>query len=41
MEQTSRDENVNEFLKLCANADRNQHVRIKQLFEKKNQVNWR
>jgi len=37
LEQASRDENVNEFLKLCANADRQQQIRMKQLFEKKNQ----
>ena len=28
---------MNEFLKLCANADRQQQIRMKQLFEKKNQ----
>lgn len=37
LEQEIRDENVNEFLKLCANADRQQQNRMKQLFEKKNQ----
>jgi predicted transcriptional regulator len=37
LEQASRDENVNEFLKLCANADRQQQSRMKLLFEKKNQ----
>ena len=36
-EQKSRDENVNEYLKLSSNADRQQQVRIKQVFEKKNQ----
>ena len=36
-EQTSRDDNVNEYLKLSSNADRLQQGRIKQLFEKKNQ----
>lgn len=36
--QTSLDENVNEYLKLSANAtDGNQQQRIKQVFEKKNQ----
>jgi hypothetical protein len=28
LEQASRDENVNEFLKLCANADRQQQIRL-------------
>ncbi|CAG2107138.1 unnamed protein product [Medioppia subpectinata] len=36
-EQNSRDENVNEYLKLAANADKNQLTRIKSVFEKKNQ----
>ncbi|RWS02841.1 Transmembrane and coiled-coil domains protein 2-like protein [Dinothrombium tinctorium] len=36
-EQTSRDENVNEYLKLAANADKHQLQRIKSVFEKKNQ----
>jgi len=36
-EQTSRDEAVNEYLKLSSNADRQQQARIKQVFEKKNQ----
>lgn len=38
-EQTARDENVNEYLKLAANteADRQQLQRIKTVFEKKNQ----
>lgn len=36
-EQNSRDENVEEYLKLSANADRQQLSRIKQVFEKKNQ----
>ena len=36
-EQNSRDENVNEYLKLAANADKNQLLRIKSVFEKKNQ----
>ncbi|XP_053213398.1 transmembrane and coiled-coil domains protein 1-like [Panonychus citri] len=36
-EQTSRDENVNEYLKLAANADKVQTQRIKSMFEKKNQ----
>ena len=36
-EQTSRDDNVNEYLKLSSNADRQQQARIKQVFEKKNQ----
>ncbi|XP_067121224.1 transmembrane and coiled-coil domains protein 2 isoform X1 [Centruroides vittatus] len=36
-EQTTRDENVNEYLKLAANADRQQLQRIKSVFEKKNQ----
>lgn len=36
-EQNSRDENVNEYLKLAANADKNQLQRIKSVFEKKNQ----
>lgn len=38
-EQTARDENVNEYLKLAANtdADKQQLHRIKAVFEKKNQ----
>ncbi|XP_076040703.1 transmembrane and coiled-coil domains protein 1-like isoform X8 [Oratosquilla oratoria] len=36
-EQKARDENVNEYLKLAANADRQQMTRIKTVFEKKNQ----
>ncbi|XP_045124120.1 transmembrane and coiled-coil domains protein 1-like isoform X4 [Portunus trituberculatus] len=36
-EQKARDENVNEYLKLAANADRQQMTRIKAVFEKKNQ----
>lgn len=36
-EQTARDDNVNEYLKLAANADRQQLARIKAVFEKKNQ----
>lgn len=36
-EQNSRDENVNEYLKLASNADKNQLQRIKSVFEKKNQ----
>lgn len=36
-EQKARDENVNEYLKLAANADRHQLARIKAVFEKKNQ----
>jgi len=36
-EQNTRDENVDEYLKLSANADRQQLSRIKQVFEKKNQ----
>ncbi len=37
VEQTTRDDNVNEYLKLSSNADRQQVARIKQVFEKKNQ----
>ncbi|XP_048260815.1 transmembrane and coiled-coil domains protein 2 isoform X9 [Bombus terrestris] len=37
IEQTTRDENVNEYLKLAANADKQQLTRIKAVFEKKNQ----
>lgn len=37
IEQTIRDENVNEYLKLAANADKQQLTRIKTVFEKKNQ----
>ncbi|XP_050068808.1 transmembrane and coiled-coil domains protein 1 [Anopheles maculipalpis] len=36
-EQEARDSNVNEYLKLAANADKNQLQRIKAVFEKKNQ----
>ena len=36
-EQTTRDDNVNEYLKLAANADKQQLPRIKAVFEKKNQ----
>lgn len=36
-EQTTRDDNVNEYLKLSSNANRQQQARIKQVFEKKNQ----
>ncbi|XP_037924546.1 transmembrane and coiled-coil domains protein 2 isoform X2 [Hermetia illucens] len=36
-EQTARDDNVNEYLKLAANADKQQIQRIKAVFEKKNQ----
>ncbi|XP_076355997.1 transmembrane and coiled-coil domains protein 2-like isoform X2 [Tachypleus tridentatus] len=37
LEQTARDENVNEYLKLAASADKQQLQRIKSVFEKKNQ----
>ncbi|XP_066599455.1 transmembrane and coiled-coil domains protein 2 isoform X2 [Prorops nasuta] len=37
IEQTTRDENVDEYLKLAANADKQQLPRIKTVFEKKNQ----
>ncbi|KAG7477830.1 hypothetical protein MATL_G00073840 [Megalops atlanticus] len=37
VEQTARDDNVAEYLKLANNADRQQSARIKQVFEKKNQ----
>uniref|UniRef100_UPI00398E32DE transmembrane and coiled-coil domains protein 1 isoform X1 n=1 Tax=Pristiophorus japonicus TaxID=55135 RepID=UPI00398E32DE len=37
VEQTARDDNVAEYLKLANNADRQQGARIKQVFEKKNQ----
>ncbi|CAK1546713.1 unnamed protein product [Leptosia nina] len=37
LEQTIRDDNVNEYLKLAANADKQQLQRIKAVFEKKNQ----
>ncbi|XP_076288016.1 transmembrane and coiled-coil domain 2 protein Dmtn [Lasioglossum baleicum] len=37
IEQTTRDENVNEYLKLAANADKQQLIRLKSVFEKKNQ----
>ncbi|XP_017776343.1 PREDICTED: transmembrane and coiled-coil domains protein 2 isoform X2 [Nicrophorus vespilloides] len=36
-EQKLRDDNVNEYLKLAANADKHQVQRIKAVFEKKNQ----
>ncbi|XP_050437530.1 transmembrane and coiled-coil domains protein 2 isoform X2 [Adelges cooleyi] len=36
-EQTARDDNVNEYLKLASNADKQQLARIKSIFEKKNQ----
>uniref|UniRef100_A0A8D8EA61 Transmembrane and coiled-coil domains protein 1 n=1 Tax=Culex pipiens TaxID=7175 RepID=A0A8D8EA61_CULPI len=36
-EQTTRDANVNEYLKLAASADKQQLQRIKAVFEKKNQ----
>ncbi|XP_028809805.1 transmembrane and coiled-coil domain protein 3 [Denticeps clupeoides] len=37
IEQTARDENVAEYLKLVNNADKQQLGRIRQVFEKKNQ----
>ncbi|XP_068609469.1 LOW QUALITY PROTEIN: transmembrane and coiled-coil domains protein 1 [Brachionichthys hirsutus] len=37
IEQTARDDNVSEYLKLANNADKQQTTRIKQVFEKKNQ----
>uniref|UniRef100_A0A3Q3QKL9 Uncharacterized protein n=1 Tax=Monopterus albus TaxID=43700 RepID=A0A3Q3QKL9_MONAL len=37
IEQTARDENVAEYLKLVDSADKQQQGRIKQVFEKKNQ----
>ncbi|XP_062977486.1 transmembrane and coiled-coil domains protein 1 isoform X7 [Elgaria multicarinata webbii] len=37
IEQTARDDNVAEYLKLANNADKQQSARIKQVFEKKNQ----
>ncbi|XP_007888685.2 transmembrane and coiled-coil domains protein 1 isoform X2 [Callorhinchus milii] len=37
VEQTARDDNVAEYLKLANNADKQQSARIKQVFEKKNQ----
>lgn len=37
VEQTARDDNVNEYLKLASNADKQQLARIKAVFEKKNQ----
>ncbi|KAJ8245514.1 hypothetical protein GJAV_G00271540 [Gymnothorax javanicus] len=37
IEQTARDENVAEYLKLISSADKQQASRIKQVFEKKNQ----
>ena len=36
-EQTSRDDNVNEYLKLSSKADKQAAIRIKQVFEKKNE----
>lgn len=36
-EQKARDDNVDEYLKLAAQADRQQLTRIKAVFEKKNQ----
>ncbi|XP_046674079.1 transmembrane and coiled-coil domains protein 2 isoform X6 [Homalodisca vitripennis] len=36
-EQTARDDNVDEYLKLASNADKVQLTRIKAVFEKKNQ----
>uniref|UniRef100_A0A1B6D6K6 Transmembrane and coiled-coil domains protein 1 n=1 Tax=Clastoptera arizonana TaxID=38151 RepID=A0A1B6D6K6_9HEMI len=36
-EQIARDDNVNEYLKLASNADKQQLTRIKAVFEKKNQ----
>ncbi|XP_029457267.1 transmembrane and coiled-coil domains protein 1 isoform X2 [Rhinatrema bivittatum] len=37
IEQSARDDNVAEYLKLANNADKQQSARIKQVFEKKNQ----
>uniref|UniRef100_A0A3Q2Y1B0 Transmembrane and coiled-coil domain family 1 n=1 Tax=Hippocampus comes TaxID=109280 RepID=A0A3Q2Y1B0_HIPCM len=37
IEQTARDDNVAEYLKLANDADKQQSARIKQVFEKKNQ----
>uniref|UniRef100_A0A672LIA3 Transmembrane and coiled-coil domains protein 2-like n=1 Tax=Sinocyclocheilus grahami TaxID=75366 RepID=A0A672LIA3_SINGR len=37
VEQEARDDNVAEYLKLAHNADKQQALRIKQVFEKKNQ----
>nr|XP_033782157.1 transmembrane and coiled-coil domains protein 1 isoform X2 [Geotrypetes seraphini] len=37
IEQSIRDDNVAEYLKLANNADKQQNTRIKQVFEKKNQ----
>ncbi|CAJ1054537.1 transmembrane and coiled-coil domain protein 3 [Xyrichtys novacula] len=37
VEQTARDQNVAEYLKLVNNADKQQQGRIRQVFEKKNQ----
>ncbi|XP_061724515.1 transmembrane and coiled-coil domains protein 2 isoform X3 [Cydia pomonella] len=37
LEQTIRDDNVNEYLKVAANADKQQLPRVKAVFEKKNQ----
>jgi len=35
-EQTARDENVNEYLRLASQADKQQQIRLKAVFEKKN-----
>nr|XP_002127059.3 transmembrane and coiled-coil domains protein 1-like isoform X2 [Ciona intestinalis] len=37
LEQSTRDENVGDYLKLAGNADKQQVARIKSVFEKKNQ----
>ena len=36
-EHTSQDDNVNEYLKLSSKADKQAAIRIKQVFEKKNE----
>ena len=36
-EQNSKEENVNEYLKLSSKADKQAVIRIKQVFEKKNE----
>lgn len=36
-EHTSQDDNVNEYLKLSSKADKQAALRMKQLFEKKNE----
>ena len=36
-EQSSKEENVNEYLKLSSKADKQAVIRIKQVFEKKNE----